>query len=172
MKSIEVIVPRKLIVDFMQHPELYGDYIVELQNGMHTDVYYREEGDFITKTNDEELIHYLRNEENNPQEYIFRNGVFAFRNIFPEDGVLICSWYESDYVIYEKLFNLEERELKKLRGLPKKILLTFYWIEVGIMELEVVDNLLNAKTVVFEATMIEQIEIEIFHRIMKEYLKS
>ena len=172
MKSIEIIVPRKLIVDFMQHPELYGDYIVELQNGMHTDVYYREEGDFITKTNDEELIHYLRNEETTPQEYIFRNGVFAFRNIYPEEGALICSWYESDHTIYEEQINLKEGELKKLKGLPETVLLTFYWIEVGIMELEVTDDLLSVKVVIFEETMIEQIDIEIFHRIMKEYLKS
>jgi len=48
MKSIEVIVPRKLIKKFYLHPEPYGDgaYVVDLINGMFTDVFYREEGGY------------------------------------------------------------------------------------------------------------------------------
>ena len=44
MKSIEVIVPRSLIKKFYLHPEPYGDgaYVVDLVNGMFTDVFYRE----------------------------------------------------------------------------------------------------------------------------------
>ena len=54
MKSIEISVPRNLIKKFCPHPEPYGDvdYVVDLINGMYTDVFYREEGDFITITNE------------------------------------------------------------------------------------------------------------------------
>ena len=66
MKSIEIIVPRKLITEFYPHPELYGDFIVELKNGMITDVYYNEERDFITITGEEDLVDYLNHQETTP----------------------------------------------------------------------------------------------------------
>ena len=92
MKSIEVIVPRKLISEFYPHPEFYGDFVVKLVNGMYTDVYYRGEGEFITITNDEELIEYLESQDVQPVDYLFKNGVFAFRKIEPEDEELLKSW--------------------------------------------------------------------------------
>ena len=80
MKSIEISVPRNLIRKFYPHPEPYGDgdYVVDLINGMYTDVFYREEGDFITITNDKELISYLKKNQMKPREYFFRNGVFLY----------------------------------------------------------------------------------------------
>jgi hypothetical protein len=42
MKSIEVIVPRKLIKKFYKHPEPYGDgaYVVDLINGFYFNIGY------------------------------------------------------------------------------------------------------------------------------------
>ncbi|WIF88292.1 hypothetical protein [Acholeplasma laidlawii] len=61
MKSIEVIVPRNLIKKFYPHPEPYGEnaFVVDLINGMYTDVFKRPNGEFVTITNDEKLIKYL-----------------------------------------------------------------------------------------------------------------
>ena len=68
MKTREMIVPRDLIKKFYPHPEPYGDgdYVVDLVNDMYTDVFlfYREEGDFITVTNNKALISYLQKESN------------------------------------------------------------------------------------------------------------
>ena len=71
MKSIEIKVPRNLIQKFYQHPEPYGDgsYVVDLINGMYTDVFYREEGDFVTITNDSKLISYLKKNQVKAREY-------------------------------------------------------------------------------------------------------
>ena len=63
MKSIEVIVPRKLISEFYPHPEFYEEFVVKLVNGMYTDVYFRDKGDFITITSDEELIENLYSQD-------------------------------------------------------------------------------------------------------------
>lgn len=60
MKSIEIIVPRHLVIKYYLHPEPYGEYIVELVNGMWTDVYTNENGVLFTITNDETLITYLK----------------------------------------------------------------------------------------------------------------
>jgi hypothetical protein len=48
---------------------------------MYKDVYYREEGDFITITNDKELISYLKKNRIKSIEYFFRNGVFSLRQV-------------------------------------------------------------------------------------------
>lgn len=61
MKSIEIIVPRGLVAAYHEHPEEYGEAIVELINGMYTDVYTNEDGDLYTITNDQTLICYLKN---------------------------------------------------------------------------------------------------------------
>lgn len=58
-ENIELIVPRKLIKKFYPHPELYGDFIAKLQNGMIIDVYYNEKHDFITIISAENLINYI-----------------------------------------------------------------------------------------------------------------
>ncbi|QWC00205.1 hypothetical protein KHQ88_01165 [Mycoplasmatota bacterium] len=60
MKSIEIIVPNELIKEFLPHPEPYGDFVVVLNNGMYTDVFQRDNGNYITITNDEKLIQYLK----------------------------------------------------------------------------------------------------------------
>ncbi len=60
MKSINVIVPRMLVKEHFPHFEDYGESIVELLNGMTTDVYTNELGDLYTITNDKPLIKYLK----------------------------------------------------------------------------------------------------------------
>ena len=81
MKSIEAIVPRNLIKKFHLHPEPYGDgaYVVDLVNGMVTEVFYCEMGDFVTITNNKEIISYLKTNHMIPRTYFLRNGVFSFR---------------------------------------------------------------------------------------------
>ena len=48
MKSIEVKVPRNLVDKVYPHPELHGDFVVSLVNGMITDVFYDEDGCYMT----------------------------------------------------------------------------------------------------------------------------
>ena len=83
-----------MIQKFYRHPEPYGDgdYVVDLINGMYTDVFYREEGDFITITNDKELISYLKKNQMKPREYFFRNGVFSLRHLATCDNESIDEW--------------------------------------------------------------------------------
>jgi hypothetical protein len=60
MRSIEVVVPKSLIKAYYPHPEPYGEAIVELANGMVTDIYTRDNGEIFTITNDNALIKYLK----------------------------------------------------------------------------------------------------------------
>lgn len=46
---------------------------------MYTDVFYREEGDFVTITNDNKLVSYLKKNQIKPRKYFFKNGVYSLR---------------------------------------------------------------------------------------------
>jgi hypothetical protein len=60
MKTRKMIVPRYVIERHYPHPELYGESIVVLENGLTTDVYTDLDGTLFTETNQKELIDYLR----------------------------------------------------------------------------------------------------------------
>ncbi|HPQ21600.1 MAG TPA: hypothetical protein PK147_07095 [Saprospiraceae bacterium] len=131
MKSIEVIVPRNLIKQFYLHPEPYGDgaYVVDLVNGMFTDVFYREMGDFVTITNDKEIISYLKTNYVKPKNYFLRNGVFSFRDIENGDSDLIEEWKKISPIHIQM-------DLPKDHKLPSEFIFCFYWIEVGKVTVE------------------------------------
>lgn len=150
MKTREIIVPRDLIKKFFPHPEPYGDgdYVVDLVNGMYTDVFYREEGDFITITNDSALISYLRKNQVKSREYFFRNGVYSLRYVQDCDILLIGEWMNISPITIQL-------ELPKNHNLPSEFMLCFYWIEVGRASIE--DNKLTLD--VFENELIHMIDI-------------
>ena len=163
MKTREIIVPRNLIKKFYRHPEPYGDgdYVVDLINGMYTDVFYREEGDFITITNDKELISYLKMNQMKSRDYFFRNGVFSLRHVQKFDDEIIQDW-NNESPISVKL------EIPREHNLPSEFMFCFYWIEVGIASLS--DNKLTLE--IFEKEMIHMIDIAVAIDLIIESLKN
>jgi len=163
MKTREIIVPRNLIKKFYRHPEPYGDgdYVVDLINGMYTDVFYREEGDFITITNDKELISYLKMNQMKSRDYFFRNGVFALRLIQDCDSELILDWRKIS-PINVKL------EIPFNHNLPSEFMFCFYWIEVGKATIDGAVMTLC----VYEKELINTIDIDIVLSLILEHLKK
>lgn len=142
MKSIEVNVPRRIITKFRVHPELYGDFIVELDNGMCTDCYYDESGDFITITNDEQLISYLKSQKVKPYNYLFQNGMIAIREFEQEDIGILKKW-KTDY---------NEKNIR---------IITYCWIEIGILK--------QAEHMIYNDIVYRDFTIEILNNILKEF---
>ena len=163
MKSIEVNVPRNLIKKFYPHPEPYGDgdYVVDLINGMYTDVFYREEGDFITITNDKELITYLKKNQMKPREYFFRNGVYSLRHVQNCDCELIEEWIEVSPIIVQL-------DIPNDHNLPSQFMFCFYWIEVGNALIEKSKLTLE----VYEKELIHMIDIGVVLDLILEHLKN
>jgi hypothetical protein len=159
MKSIEIKVPRNLIRKFYPHPEPYGDgnYVVDLINGMYTDVFYREEGDFITITNDKELISYLKKNKIKPREYFFRNGVYSLRIKEDTDNQSFGDWKSITPIFVELEIPLEHK-------LPNEFMFCFYWIEVGYATIE--DRMMSLK--VYEKDLINMIDIAVLINLLKE----
>lgn len=163
MKTREMIVPRDLIRKFYPHPEPYGDgdYVVDLINGMYTDVFYREEGDFITITNDNKLISYLKKNQMKPREYFFRNGVFSLRHVADCDNELIDEWKHISPISVQ--IDLPENHI-----LPSQFMFCFYWIEVGKALIEGNRMSLN----VYEKELIHMIDIGVVLDLILEHLKN
>ncbi len=168
MKSIEVIVPRKLISEFYPHPEFYGDFVVKLVNGMYTDVYYRDEAEFITITNEEELIEYLDNQDAQSIDYLFRNGVFAFRKIEPDDKELLKSWS----LIYAKSKIKRIINHKTVSPIPERIIATYYCIEFGIVEFDFKDKAHIFTLSVYDNRWIDELDINACLDVLEEYLNE
>jgi len=163
MRSIEINVPRNLIMKFYRHPEPYGDgdYVVDLINGMYTDVFYREEGDFITITNDKELILYLKKNQMKSREYFFRNGVFSLRHVADCDNELIDEWKNITPTSVQL-------DLPKNHNLPSQFMFCFYWIEVGKAMIEG-----NRMTLdVYEKELINMIDIDVLLDLIIEDIKQ
>jgi len=57
---ITLVIPKDLIIGEEAHPEPYGEKIVILENGMWTDVYTDDNGNYYTITNDNDLIEYIK----------------------------------------------------------------------------------------------------------------
>jgi hypothetical protein len=153
MKSIEVIVPRKLIKKFYKHPEPYGDgaYVVDLINGMYTDVFYREEGAFITITGEKEIITYLKKHQSVSKDYFHRDGVYSFRFINDKDKELLKSWDNVSPITIE--LDIDEKH-----GLPKDFIVCFYWIEVGVVN---IDSLNRLTLKIYEKDFISLLDISV-----------
>lgn len=162
MKSIEINVPRDLIKKFYRHPEPYGDgdYVVDLINGMYTDVFYLEEGDFVTITNDKELILYLKKNQMQPRQYIFRNGVFSLRHVANCYNELIDEWKNISPISIQL-------DIPKEHKLPNEFMFCFYWIEVGKAVIEG-----NRMTLdIYERELINVIDIGVALDLLLEYFE-
>lgn len=152
MDSIEIKVPRNLIKKFYPHPEPYGDgyYVVDLINGMYTDVFYRRAGDFVTITNNNDLIAYLEHNDKKPREYFYVNGVNSFRAIEDFDKECIDQWS------FNKPISVEI-QIPKVHKIPKEFMVCFYWIEVGYAKIE--DRIMTLR--VYEKHLIKMKDIRV-----------
>lgn len=153
MKSIEIIVPRKLIKKFYKHPEPYGDgaYVVDLINDMYTDVFYREEGDFVTVTNDNKLISFLKKNQMEPKNYFYRDGVYSFHQIKTSDHELLESWKTISPITIQL-------DVADGHDLPDEFVVCFYWIEVGTI---IIDDSKRLTLNIYEKDFISILDISV-----------
>ncbi len=133
MKSIEVKVPRNIVDKIYPHPELHGDFVVSLVNGMITDVFYDEDGCYMTITDEKDLIEYLSKQETILPSYFYRNGVFSFRFIEEEDTALLLKWRNIQTISVSLRVDKAKCNLINIDRLSKKFIFVFYWMEVGIV---------------------------------------
>ncbi len=92
MKTRRIIVPRMLINHHLPHPEIYGESLVELLNGMITDIFTIDNGDLVTETNNIKLIEYLKHNDIQDKIYTLINTSIKLRSIKQNDLSLLLQW--------------------------------------------------------------------------------
>lgn len=141
MKNVKITVPRNIIKKFYPHPEPLGDgaYVVDLINDMYTDVFYSEKYEFITITNDIDLIHYLNHERVLKREYVFQHDQYALRKVTNQDYQLLRDWQ-----------TLTPNTLKSHQVLhfdkEIKYIFCYYHIEIGLITFDSIKRRLIFKT--------------------------
>jgi hypothetical protein len=93
MKTRKMIVPRRIIKRHLPHPEFYGESIVELDNGMTTDVYTDLEGCLYTETNNQKLIKYLSSITINEEPTLIKTNHLKLKSISRVDAKQIQEWF-------------------------------------------------------------------------------
>ena len=156
MKSKLMKVPRNFIKKFYQHPEPYGDgyYVVTLINDMYTDIFYHEDGYFLTRTNNTELIRYLKHNTSAPRIYFYKKDKFSLRHVEVFDNATLIDWNSRKPII-------KKIKLSKTHNLPEKFMVCFCWVEVGfatikdeLMMLSIYENKLISKNRIKDAVYI------------------
>lgn len=93
MKTRKIIVPRSIVLKHLPHPEYYGESIVELANGMATDVYTDLDGSLFTETNNEKLILYLLSHQIKDDLTLIKADHLLLKSISIEDVNQIHEWF-------------------------------------------------------------------------------
>jgi len=94
MKTRNMLVPRHLIKHHLPHPEMYGESIVELENGQVTDVYTDLKGQLYTPTNNEAIIKYLSQSFCTPEPTQIVFGTIRLRSVTMKDLNRMNTWFE------------------------------------------------------------------------------
>ena len=169
MKSIEIKVPRKLVSEYLPHPESYGDYVVILKNGMHTDVYYDGGTGYYTITNDEVLIEYLKSVKDSKINYDLRNGVFTVRKLNRNLNSILK---DNEIITVSQTFHVAALRKNLSLALNQSYMLSYYFIDVGIVDILLIDNILQLNFKVLNKKIIDNDNLDVFVQILEEHFIS
>lgn len=176
MKSVSMIVPKNLVKNHLPHPEYYGESIVELENGMFTDVYTDEVGELYSITNNQELIRYLQSSESQPKQTVLEVDNVQLRSVTFDDFSLIHQWLTmSPYHRYDLLENSEELALKYIshaKTIFSDVLKISTKKPLGVIGYQIIDKTLIMNLDSFRHDALFEIDSEKIIRFMCQYLKS
>lgn len=125
METKNVFVSRSIIKHYLPHPEYYGEALVELDNGMVTDVYTNEFGELFSPTNDEKLIQYLNMfHEYYPSTYLF-DGEIAIQTIAHQVLSMVHKWLYEDNLT-EETYRLCLEFISHANTMTSQMFITLY----------------------------------------------
>jgi len=163
-ESIQVIVPRLLIKKQFPHPELYGEILVELLNGMITDVYTDiEDGHLFTITNDEELINYLLENKIDEPFIEIKNKELTFRTLLHKDRDLLLKWFNSELLNqYEyNMQNIIEFISHTISSLSHQFIINYKDKDIGLFGYSITGDATNINLDIYYHEVIKE-EVENF----------
>ena len=177
MKSIEVIVPRVLVKKHYPHPEFYGESIVELANGMETDVYTDEEGRLFTITGEIDLIEYLKQNQADDEVIRFEKNGLCIRSIKWDDVNTLFKWFNqiTNYSYNELGLSLESVEVFVSHSISMNshlFMISQNSIDVGIVSYSIFDDLAIVGLEIYLKEKISSLMVDKALNCIIEYLSS
>ena len=119
MKRIKVVVPRMLIKHHLPHPEPYGESLVELLNGMITDVYTNEQGELYTLTNNDKIIRYLNENSVKEPHYVVQNQKIQLITVQQSDAEVVLKWMNASIEESDLKYSLDDVRLYLSHAITK-----------------------------------------------------
>ena len=152
MKNV-FYVPRLLIKHQLPHPEFYGEILVELLNGMVTDVYTNEEdGRLFSITNDEDLIKYLEDNKLDEPYIEINNKDLLFRTILHKDKDMVLKWFNSNLINqYEyEMTNIIEFISHTISSSSHQFVINYKKRDIGLFGFSIINGEANFNFDVYE----------------------
>lgn len=141
MKCIKMIVPRMLIKHHLPHPELYGESLVELLNGIVTDVYTDDTFNLITQTNNLEIIKFLLMNQIDDISYSLLSGSIHLRSINLNDIDRVYQWM-NEGILNDYKYTKNDIKLFLSHSISRNshlFLIEINSIEIGLAGYDVID---------------------------------
>ncbi|MDD3106592.1 MAG: hypothetical protein PHP65_02155 [Bacilli bacterium] len=175
MKSIEIIVPRMLIKKHYPHPELYGESIVELINGMVTDVYTSEEGMLFTITNEKELIKFLKKNQIDDEITRLESEEVSLSVITIKETQLLTKWkneasnysYNSEIYTTDMIFTYISHAITTTSCV---FLISCENVEAGIVGYSIFEEEAIINLEIYEKSAISDFQIDSALKLLFEYI--
>lgn len=99
----ELVISRHLIVDVQPHPEDFSGFIAVLDNDMSTDAYEREDGSYVSYTNNQNLIDYVENKKRGERKMKKYVKIQSQRNIQLTGGLQFLDMTDANQPIANKM---------------------------------------------------------------------
>lgn len=177
MRTRKMIVPRSIVKRHVPHPEYYGESIVELANGMATDVYTLADGLLYTITNNEDLIKYLEIQEEHEKEERILFTPFTLTNIQTKDAKILQEWFlvwpfrRAQSIDNELCIVLEY--ISHAKTLYSNVyLVSMNTIKVGLLGFTVLDGSIFVNCDLFERDIITEVDVAELLNGFIEYLTN
>lgn len=172
----KVFVSRSIVLEHGIHPELFGESIVILENGMWTDVYTDDDGHLYSMTNDDALIKYLNaNQEKDPIIRI-KKGIIKFRSLANKDCLLLNQWLtDSPFHRYDKVIDSEEVVrvfISQSRTINSHVFIVSKKKKFGTIGFTLIDNIAIVNFEIHKWKYILDEDIDASIELIIEYLKE
>jgi hypothetical protein len=169
-----VMVPKSLIMRHYPHPEFYGESIVELENGMTTDVFTDEEAMLYTQTNDLDLIDYLANSTTKDEPRLLSSHGITLTSLSIQDMNQIQEWFRISpmyrYEIIDECQDIIKQYISHTKTqLSDALMITSDYKNIGVIGFTVIDTIAILHCEIYHDIVSTSI-IDKIIMMMKDYL--
>ena len=175
MKTRNMLVPRNIIKRHLPHPELYGESIVELENGQVTDVYTDSRGFLYTPTNNETIIKYLSQSFIAPEPTQIVFGTIRLRSVTMKDLNRINTWFEVSplrrhHLIHDSL-DITKEFISHAKTMNSDVFMIYINGQpVGFIGFTVIGETALLQSELYETHLITKKAMEEVIALMKDYM--